>query len=262
MRALLLSSAVLLGIAALPAPAQDRALPDGVVALVNGEPVSSLSVDTVLGQLQNADRQADRDSIIDELINLSLLTDEAERLDLNEDPTIAAALDLQYKQTMANAFLATISEQIDITEDDLRAEYDRQAAGVDSSEYRVSHILVESEADAQAVIDALAAGESFESLAASRSIDPSGEDGGELGWMTPGATDPAFAAAMAGLQTGQSSTSPVQTDYGWHVLRLLDKRGTALPDFQSVKSGLRNLVLRSKLETRIDALRQDAEIVR
>ena len=208
-------------------------------------------------------RTPDRERIAEELIDLEILTQAAEALSLDERPEIAAALQLQYTRTMANAYLAEVGDELSFSEEELRAEYERQSASIDSEEYRASHILLENEADAEAVIGKLADGADFVELAASRSIDPAGQNnGGDLGWFQPGAMVPEFVAAVERLDVGETSEEAVETDFGFHVIRLDEKRGAALPGFDSVRPGLRQILLRDRLAERLDALRSEARVIR
>ena len=163
---------------------------------------------------------------------------------------------------MANAYLAATGDAMEVSEEDLRAEYERQTANLDREEYRASHILLETEEAAQAVIDELAGGADFAALAAERSIDPAGDTGGDLGWFQAGSMVPEFTAAVASMEVGETSDAPVQSDFGWHVIRLDDKRESALPDYESVKPGLTNLVLRDRLARKVEELRAAADIKR
>ena len=239
-------------------------LPEGVLATVNDRPVPTLSLENVYRQLVGqGDEEPDRERIAEELIDLEILAQEAEKRALDERPEIAAALQLQYTRTMANAYLAALGDEMSFSEEELRAEYERQVENLDSQEYRASHILLESEADAEAVIEELAAGADFAELAASRSTDPAGQNnGGDLGWFQPGSMIPEFVEAVERMEVGQSSEEAVESDFGFHVILLTDRRGAALPDFDSVKPGLTQLLLRDTLAERVETLRQEAEVVR
>ena len=240
-----------------------RSLPEGVVATVNERPVAELSLQNVVRQLSAEGETPDRERIVDELIDLEILAQEAEKMDLDTRPEIAATLQLQYTQTMANAYLAAIGEEIEFSEEELRAEYRRQTEGLDREEFRASHILLESEEEARAVIDELADGADFAELARTRSTDPAGQNsGGDLGWFQAGSMAPEITAALQGLEVGESTAEPVRTDFGYHVVLLADRRGAALPDYESVKPGLANLALRNRLAERVEQLRRSAEVVR
>jgi len=162
-------------------------LPEGVSAMVNGEPVYTESLETVAKQFQSNNQQVDETRILDELINMQVLTQQAEKMELDKDPAVAAALKLQYVQTMANAYLAKIAEDIVVSEEELRAMYDEQVATIDEDEFRASHILLETKEDADKVLKLLGEGREFVELAQEYSIDPAGPSGGDLGWFRDGA---------------------------------------------------------------------------
>ncbi len=260
-----LSGALLVLSTLQPALIQAQAakeLPDGVAALVNGRPVSELSVKNVMTQIAGQGETPDRKQILTELINLEVLTQAAEELGLNEKAEVAAALHLQYTQSMSNAYLSEVGQEIEVTDDELRAEYDRQAANVKADEYNASHILLESEADANAVIKELAGGGDFAQLAKDRSTGPTGQNGGNLGWFQSGSMVPEFSAALATMKKNETSQKPVKTEFGWHVIKLNNTRSAATPDFESVKAGMKNAVVRNRLATKLGELVEEAEITR
>jgi len=258
-----LIGALLILSAAKPAMAQaTEKLPDGVAALVNGRPVSELSVKNVMTQIAGQGETPDRNQILTELINLEVLTQAAEKLGLNEKAEVAAALHLQYTQSMSNAYLSEVGQDIEVTDDELRAEYDRQAKNVEADEYNASHILLESEADANAVITELANGGDFAKIAIDRSTGPTGQNGGNLGWFQANSMVPEFSAALASMKKNETSQKPVKTEFGWHVIKLNNKRSAATPDFESVKAGMKNVVVRKRLAEKLGALIEAAEITR
>ena len=140
---------------------------DDILATVNGRPIPFESLDTVVQQLETEENPVDRDAILQELINMEVLAQAAERAELNLNPRIASALMLQYTQTLANAFLAEQNAALDFDELELRAEYDRQVAALPDHEYRAAHILLAEAADA----DASSALRSRSSVATSRSAN-------------------------------------------------------------------------------------------
>ncbi len=256
---LLITAALALPIAT-KAQSNGNTLPDGVLATVNGRPIPMISVDNVAQQITEAGEEADPQRILEELINLEVLTQAAEELDLDKLPEISATLQLQYTQTMANAYLASKGAELTFTEEELRAEYDAQSANVDRDEFRASHILLETAEQAQSVISELEAGKPFAEAAAEHSIDPAGENGGDLGWFVGSTMDPAFAEALSSMAVGDVSSEPVQTEFGYHVINLVDSRNAALPDFNSVKTGLTNLAVRRALAAHVEELKAAADI--
>lgn len=242
--------------------AAEADLPEGILALVNGRPIPQISLDTISAQLAGKEQQADPERILDELINMEILTQEAEKLKLDRDPVIAAALQLQYTQTLANAWISRMSEEIEVTDEELKAEYDAQTANMAKAEFKASHILLENEEDAVAVIEELANGADFATLAKERSTDPAGPNGGDLGWFQRGAMVEEFTDAVETMEVGENSKTPVKSSFGYHVIQLVDKREASLPDFAAVKPGLTNLVVRNKLAERVEEIRKGAEIQR
>jgi len=147
-------------------------LEKGVLATVDGNP-----------QLSSAGQAPNFDSILEELINMEVLTRAAEEIEMDSLPDVADAIRLQYTQTMANAYLARISAELTFTDDDLRAEYALQSASVERAEYELSHILVQNAETAADVLADVAKDKDFALLADLYSIDPTGQTGGGLGWM-------------------------------------------------------------------------------
>jgi len=237
--------------------------PEGkIAATVNDRPVSQLVADRVIEQLKAQGQQSNNKQIIEELINLELLTQEAERLELDKKQEVATALHLQYTQTMANAYLASYSNDLKIDDEEIRAEYEKQISAMKASEFKASHILLDSEEDAKNVIKLLGEGNSFEDMAKEHSTGPTGANGGDLGWFQPENMVPEFSDAVAKLEKGQTSEAPVQTQFGWHIIKLVDTRAAAKPDFSDqVKAGIRNSLLREKLAAHVQSLRSSADIV-
>lgn len=238
----------------------EQPLPEGVLALVNGHPIPQIAVDNVAQQISDNGEQADTALILDELINLELLTQAAEALDLDKEPDISAALQLQYTQTMANAYLARKGADMTFSDDELQAEYLAQSANADRGEFKASHILLDTLDKARQVIVELEAGKPFADAANEYSIDPTGNNGGDLGWFVGSTMEPEFAQAIAQMEVGEVSREPVKSEYGFHILNLVDKRDAALPDFNSVKSGLTNLAVRKALAEHVEVLKADADI--
>lgn len=235
-------------------------LPADTLATVNDRPIYASAVESVAQQIAASGESADRSQILDELINLELLTQQAEALELDKSPEVSAALQLQYTQTMANAYLAQQGAELSFTDEQLMAEYSAQSESVDRAEYRASHILLENEADAQKVLAELAAGKAYEDLAKQYSADPTGENGGDIGWFQSSSLPAPFTDAVEKMNVGDISDKAVRTEFGYHIIKLTERRETALPDFESVKPGLTNLAVRKALAEHVDTLRSSANI--
>lgn len=240
--------------------AADDAMPENAIATVNGKPVMSFARDAVTSQLRNNGQEANDQQILDELINLELLAQGAEERGLHEMPEVSALIRLQYTQTLAQALMGDLSKDIEITDEDLRAEYERQTAGMSIDEYRASHILLEDEAAAKSIIEELDNGADFAELAKTHSTGPTGPTGGDLGWFQLESMVPAFSNALKEMAVGEKSHQPVQTEFGWHVIHLADKRGTDKPKFEDTKGELRNIIMRERLSAMIADMREKADI--
>ena len=235
-------------------------LPTGVSATVNGRPIATEMVNKVESQLAQEEARTSREDILLELIDLEVLTQRAEAQKLDSQPDIAATLRLQYAQTMANAYLESLSNELIVTDEQVRAEYDTQIQLLERPEYRASHILLDTEADATNAIAALDAGEDFADLARDLSTGPSATQGGDLGWFDDNTMMVEFTVAVSQLEINEYTKKPVQTQFGWHVIQLFDKRSGSMPDFNTVKNGIRNLMIQNLLNERLSALREEAEI--
>ena len=236
------------------------ALDEGVVATVNGEPVHEATLNAVQQQLQGRQQAPAREQIIEELINLNLLSQLATKEGLHESDEIRSVLELQRLQVLANAYMGVLSEDMELSDEMLRAEYDKQVASVSNNEYKTRQIMLESEDQAKEVIAKLGDGEDFIELAKTMSTDPGGKTGGDLGWVQASVLPEAMGAALSELESGNFTAEPVQTEFGWHVLLLEDTRGSNVPDFEAVRPQIRNALVTQELQKKIAELRDGAEI--
>ena len=133
---------------------------------------------------------------------------------------------------------------------------------MDTAEYRPAHILVGNQETADDLLADLADGKDFSAMANLYSTDPTGQSGGDLGWMQAASLPPEFIDAIAPLDVGEHTPYTVQTEFGLHVIKLLDKRNAALPAFETVKPGLNDLLARKALAAHLQKLRDDAVIER
>jgi peptidyl-prolyl cis-trans isomerase C len=179
-----------------------------------------------------------RNAIRDELNTRELLVREAKKKGLDKDPDIKAQMDLTAQTALVRAYVSDWMKQNPINDASLRKEYDAIRGQIGDKEYKVRHILVEKEDEAKEIIAALQKGESFEKLA-ERSKDPGSKaNGGDLDWNAPANFVKPFSDAMVKLEKGKFTTQPVQTQFGWHVIRLDDVRQAKVPSFDEVKPQL------------------------
>lgn len=235
---------------------------DEITATVNGQSIPTRILDEIERQLKSDQADINRSDIVNELIDLTLLAQQAKVEQLDTLPQIAASLQLHYTQTMANAYLDSLAENIQISDDAVRAEYDAQISQLKRNEYRAQHILLGTSEEAQDVIAKLNDGGDFTELATTYSTGPSALQGGDLGWFEASTMVAEFSDALITLDIGGYTPDPVQTQYGWHVIQLNDKRAGSMPNFNSVKAGIKNLLLRNELNKAVAELRSKATITR
>lgn len=256
----LLFIAVLAAAAMLPQFAQAQAS----AAKVNGTVIPQSRLDAAVRH-RVAQGQPDtpemRKGIRDALINQEIIAQEAVRKGLHKNPDVAARIELDRQTTLVNAYFEDYFKTNPITDDTLRQEYERIKPQAPPKEYRARHILVEKEDEAKDIIAQLKKGESFEKLARERSKDTgSKERGGELNWSPATNYVKPFGDALAGLKKGQLTDAPVQSNFGWHVIRLEEERKTKLPPFEDVKAQLQQIVQQQIVQKQLVDMRTRAKV--
>ncbi|MBS0394402.1 MAG: peptidylprolyl isomerase, partial [Proteobacteria bacterium] len=235
------------------------------VATINGQPISAEAF-AVFTEAQLNKKPEDvapeqRKKLLESMEDLYAVAQEAEKQNVASDPDVAARIELGRLNTLASAAIQKFIKDKQATEADLKAEYDRQIGQMPKAEYHASHILVKEEAQAKDVIAQLGKGAKFDALAKKLSADPgSASKGGDLGWFTPEKMVPPFSAAVAKLSKGEYTKEPVQTQFGWHVIRLEDSRPITPPPFEQVKDRLGGLVQQHQAREYIEGLRKVAKI--
>jgi peptidyl-prolyl cis-trans isomerase C len=237
------------------------ALTGAVIATVNGSVITQEVFDVYSGQraAKAHNAEATRETILNELVALELMRQEAVAKDLASTPLVAATLNQLERSTMAGAAIKSFMESNEISDEAAQQFYDEQV-GVPGKEYKARHILVETEDEAKNVISMLDSGRDFSELAKEKSTGPSGPSGGELGWFGAGQMVKPFADAAAAMEKGTYSKTPVQTEFGWHVIMLDDVRDSTPPPFEDVKDRLKMLMANQSLQEHINTLREAAKI--
>ena len=272
--AILLGALLALGITACTKPAGDAAKPGAAataaapaakpLATVNGKELSAELLDTFLqvvtGKPPAEATPEQRSQLLEQLENMTLAAQHAEKEGLAKDPKVQARLDLVHMQILAEAASEKYMKAHPISETEVKAEYDAQVAAM-PKEYKARHILVEKKETAESLIRDLDAGGDFAKLAKAESKDPgSAAKGGDLGWFSGRSMVKPFSDALATLEKGAVTKTPVQTQYGWHVIQLEDSRTPQPPAFDEVKQQVEMLSQRKKLQGYIDELRKTAKI--
>ena len=233
------------------------------VATVNGVAIPKARVDSIV-QAQIARGQPDtpelRAAIRDRLITWEIMGQEANRKGVAKKPDTLNQIELMRMQVVAQAFHDDYVKSHPVSDDALKAEFERQKLQMGDKEYKVRHILVEKEADAKEIIEKLKKGDKFEELA-KVSKDPGSKDnGGELDWNLPGGFVKPFSDAMVKLEKGKHTETPVQSQFGWHVIRLDDARSAKFPDFNEVKPGVLQRMQEASFEKVLAELRAKAKV--
>jgi peptidyl-prolyl cis-trans isomerase C len=246
----------------LPVLAQDAPTADTVLATVNGTDITLghlIAMQQMLPpQYQELPDNVLFDGLLEQLVQQQILADVA-------DDEMTARMELGLANERRAFLAAMLLDRIgmaDLTEEEVQAEYDAQYGTAEAAmEFNASHILVETEEEAQALIAELEAGADFTELAQERSVGPSGPNGGELGWFTAGMMVPSFEEAVFALEVGEVS-APVETQFGWHVIILNDRREQEPPGLEQVRAELEDGLRRARVDAAITELSASADVVR
>lgn len=232
---------------------------------VNGTPVSQQLFEdyakAVAGKPASELPPEDREQIKENLARIELIAQQAEKDGLTKDPEVATRLELTRLNLLQQASAQKYLKERTPSEAELRAEYESQMASTPMVEYHARHILLGSEENAAKVIQQLDGGADFAKLARSLSSDKgSAAKGGDLEWFSPGAMVKPFANAVASLKPNEYTKTPVQTQFGWHVIQLLGTRDRTPPTFDAVKEQLQQIVLTKKFKAYSDEMLKTAKI--
>lgn len=258
----------LAGLVALPvhaAPAKPAAKPAGGAPFVtvNGMAISQSVADTFIQEQAAQGVPATdelRDAVKEELVRRAVVAQAASKKGLDKKPDIAARMELARQEVLIRAFIQDYLATNPVTDEALRAEYDRLKSEMTAKEYKSRHILVSSEEEATALIAKLDKGEKFEDLAKG-SKDPGSKDtGGDLGWSQAGAFVPEFALALSALENGKYTKAPVKSTFGYHVILLEDSRSAEPPAFDQIKPQLQQHVQQQRITTVVNDLRTKAVV--
>ena len=236
-----------------------------VAATVNGAPISQTLVDLLVKQrgAQGApDTPEARKELIDQLAMQTLVAQEASKKGLDKTPEVIAQADMARQSILANAFVQDYLKTNPVSDEALKAEYDKIKLAMGGDEYQARHILVKTEAEAVDIIAKLKKDPKvFAALAKEKSMDPGSKvNGGELGWFDPKSMVPEFGAALAKLEKGKFTETPVKTQFGFHVILLEDTRAKQIPDLAQVTPQLRQQVQQQNLKAMLDTMKSTAKI--
>jgi peptidyl-prolyl cis-trans isomerase C len=197
-----------------------------------------------------------RNAIREELNTRELLAREAKKANLDKNPDIKQQMDLAGQTVLVRAYVTDWVKKNPVPDAELRKEYDAIKAQMGDKEYKVKHILVDKEDDAKDIIAQLQKGGKFDELAKARSKDPGSKDrGGDLDWNAPGGFVKPFSDAMVATPKGKFTPTPVQTQFGYHVILVEDVRDAKVPSFEEVKPQLQQRVQAAHLDKYFKELR-------
>ena len=229
---------------------------------INGANVDAAVVDvyfdSALRQQGGQATPEQREALMSQLRDIYLLGTQDKATKLAEAPEVAAQLELQRISILAQAVANDFYDSVEVTEEELLAEYDRQVAASPNEQFKARHILVLTQAEAIEVIGQLNDGAEFEALAKEKSIGPSGPNGGDLGWFSPNQMVAPFSSAVQAMEDGDYSSEPVQTQFGWHVILREGSREQTPPTFESVRENVNAAVQQAKFQDYLATLRDSA----
>tara|TARA_R110002049_G_scaffold44333_6_gene130251 strand:+ start:111879 stop:112727 length:849 start_codon:yes stop_codon:yes gene_type:complete len=257
-----LSSLAIAASMALPVAAQDEAGVDTVVATVNGTNITVGHMIVALASLPEQYQQLPDEvlfkGILDQLVQQTALAD-THTGDLPSRITLA--LENETRSLTAGEVVEKVMAN-EVSEADLQAAYDEEYASAEpEQEFNAAHILVETEEEAKAIKEEVEGGADFAEVAREKSTGPSGPSGGSLGWFGKGMMVPAFEAAVTGMEPGAIS-DPVETQFGWHVIKLNEVRVADAPALDDVREELELELRQARVQAAIEKVTESADVDR
>jgi peptidyl-prolyl cis-trans isomerase C len=235
------------------------------IATVNGTPISrnffESYIKAITGKASADLTTEQRSQALDNLIRAQLVGQQAAKDGVDKNPDTSALLELTRLNVLQQAVSEKYLKDRKATEQELRAEYETQVAALAKLEYHAKHILVATEPFAEKVVQRLEKGEKFEDIAKRESMDSSKDSGGDLGWFTPDRMVKPFADAVVALKPGEYTHKPIQTQYGWHVIQLVEIRDLSPPAYDNnIRQRLEQVVQAKKFKAYTDELMRGAKI--
>ncbi|MDE2174919.1 MAG: peptidylprolyl isomerase [Betaproteobacteria bacterium] len=235
------------------------------IATVNGKPIPQSLADSVANSMAKQQGQAVtpqlKEMVKNELISREVMVQEADKLGLDKETAVQDEIRIARQNILIRALFNAYLQKHPITDAQIKAEYDKFVKSFGSTEYKAQHILVPSEKEAQDIIAQLKKGAKFSELAKKYSKDTgSAANGGDLGWSTLNNYVPPFAKALEALKPGQYTQAPVQSQFGWHVIKLDATRPAKAPTLDQLKPQIQAELQRQEVTKYQDELRAKAKI--
>lgn len=234
------------------------------VAVVNGKPITKAAFEAYVLNIerQNNGRPItaeQRGLLLDQYIGMQLAADSGEKNGVAKDPKTAEELAYARNNVLAQAALQKYLDEHPVKDDELKPFYEQEIAKL-PLQYHTRHILVAEQTQANDVVKQLQGGADFAKLAGKLSLDSSKSSGGDIGWMVPDDMMKPYADAVAKLKTGEYTTTPVRTEYGWHVIRLDESKAQDYAPFEDVKDKVEMVLKRKRVQDYTESLRKEAKI--
>ncbi len=246
----------------LPAAGQDAVSADTVVARVGDNEITLGHIIAAIPALTEQEQQLPDGILLEGMIERLVQQEAVASAATEVTKVVRLSVENERRSLIAADVVNRLAAEVEVTEEGIKAAYDARFADfTPDPEYRPSHILVATEEEAQAVLEELRAGADFAELAKEKSTGPTGPNGGDLGWTHLGRTVPPFEAAMVALEVGEIS-EPVQTQFGWHVLKLNDIRQPGVPALEQIRGEIEAEVWQLNLRNAIDEIVGAVEIER
>ena len=238
--------------------------PKTVLAVVNGTEITSRQIEGLSGINANIDfatlSEEQKSQILVSLINRQLVVEQAKKEGFDQSEQIANVVKALAETYISQQYLIMVAAGTNLSEEVLVAYYEDNFQG-QPEQYEVAHILLASEEEANAVLESLGKGADFSKLAETKSKDKvSAEKGGDLGWLTSGDMVPSFYKAVSEIDRGETSAQATKTQFGWHIVRLNDKRESTPQPFNQVKQSIRQVLVEEKMADYLNDLRDKAII--
>src|SRR5213594_3938537 len=249
---------------AMPAWAQTAAkAPASKPVTVNGKPIPKARLDFIVKQRTTQgqpDNDQARKAILDNLITQEVVAQEADRRGFAKTSDVRAQLELLRQQALVQAVVQDHLKTHPVKDEEMLAEYNKVKASRGDKEYKARHILVDKDTEANEIIAQLKKGSKFEDLA-KQSKDPGSKDkGGDLDWNTPATFVKPFSEALAKLDKGKYTETPVQTQFGWHVIQLDDVHSAQFPAFDAIRQQLSTRMQEQEVQKFVSELRSKAKV--
>lgn len=233
------------------------------IAVVNGKTVPKARVDALLQQAERGGQQISpemQSQARDQVVIREIFAQEAQRRGIAASSGFKAQMELARESLLIRELFEDWRKKNVVTDVDAQFEYDKFKAQATGTEYRARHILVDKEEEARALLAQLKAGAKFEDLAKASSKDTgSGTNGGDLDFAKPENYVPEFGSAMVKLKKGETTETPVKSQFGWHIIRLDDTREASFPAFAEVKDQIKQRIEQVRLQTYQEELRTKAK---